>query len=108
MDALLHHLPGKDGTRPSVSLQLIAHYPPLACFGAGLASRINSKPSWRVVVRHKLKGARIDRTRRRPLAPLREDHNALCQVILLLKYEEVICLGDWFAARLAEVIADEA
>jgi hypothetical protein len=34
--------------------------------------------------------------------------NALCQVILLLKYEEVICLGDWFAARLAEVIADEA
>ncbi|MGA7622581.1 MAG: hypothetical protein WCA91_03290 [Candidatus Acidiferrales bacterium] len=55
-----------------------------------------------------MKGARIDRTRRRPLAPLREDHNALCQVILLLKYEEVICLGDWFAARLAEVIADEA
>jgi hypothetical protein len=47
VDALLHHLPGKDGTRPSVSLQLIAHYPPLACLGAGLASRINSRPSSR-------------------------------------------------------------
>jgi ComF family protein len=35
-------------------------------------------------------------------------NDALHHAILLLKYEEVTRLGDWFAARLAEVVAREA
>jgi ComF family protein len=35
-------------------------------------------------------------------------NDALHQAILLLKYEEVTRLGDWFAARLLEVVAREA
>jgi len=35
-------------------------------------------------------------------------NEALRKAILLLKFEEVTCLGDWFAARLAEVVAREA
>jgi competence protein ComFC len=35
-------------------------------------------------------------------------NEALKKAILLLKFEEVTCLGDWFASRLAEVIAREA
>ena len=35
-------------------------------------------------------------------------NDALHHAILLLKYEEVTGLGDWFAARLAEVVAREA
>jgi predicted amidophosphoribosyltransferase len=34
-------------------------------------------------------------------------HDALHHAILLLKYEEVTRLGDWFAARLAEIVARE-
>jgi predicted amidophosphoribosyltransferase len=33
---------------------------------------------------------------------------ALKKAILLLKFEEVTCLGDWFASRLAEVVTREA
>jgi len=35
-------------------------------------------------------------------------NEALKQAILLLKFEEVTCLGDWFASRLAETVAREA
>ena len=35
-------------------------------------------------------------------------NDALHHAILLLKYEEVTRLGDWFAARLAELVAREA
>lgn len=35
-------------------------------------------------------------------------NDALHHAILLLKYEEVTRLGDWFAARLAELVAGEA
>jgi len=35
-------------------------------------------------------------------------NDALHSAILLLKYEEVTRLGDWFAAKLAEVAAREA
>jgi predicted amidophosphoribosyltransferase len=34
-------------------------------------------------------------------------NDALHHAILLLKYEEVTRLGDWFAARLAEIVARE-
>jgi predicted amidophosphoribosyltransferase len=34
-------------------------------------------------------------------------NDALHHAILLLKYEEVARLGDWFAARLAEIVARE-
>jgi competence protein ComFC len=34
-------------------------------------------------------------------------NDALHHAILLLKYEEVVRLGDWFAARLAEIVARE-
>jgi ComF family protein len=32
-------------------------------------------------------------------------NEALSEAILLLKYEEVTCLGEWFAVRLAEVVS---
>lgn len=35
-------------------------------------------------------------------------NDALHHAILLLKYEEVVRLGDWFAARLAEIVEREA
>jgi competence protein ComFC len=35
-------------------------------------------------------------------------NEALKKAILLLKFEEVTCLGDWFASRLAEIVAREA
>jgi competence protein ComFC len=35
-------------------------------------------------------------------------NEALKKAILLLKFEEVTCLGDWFASRLAEVVNREA
>jgi competence protein ComFC len=37
-----------------------------------------------------------------------EYNEELKKAILLLKFEEVTCLGDWFASRLAEVVAREA
>jgi predicted amidophosphoribosyltransferase len=35
-------------------------------------------------------------------------NEALKKALLLLKFEEVTCLGDWFASRLAEIVAREA
>ena len=35
-------------------------------------------------------------------------NETLKKAILLLKFEEVTCLGDWFASRLAEVVSREA
>jgi ComF family protein len=37
-----------------------------------------------------------------------EYNEELKKAILLLKFEEVTCLGEWFASRLAEVVAREA